>query len=367
MLYGPLFKHVLRRIDAETAHRLAAAALGFAGRVGVLRAVVRRLAGAPDPVLRVEALGLTFPSPLGIAAGVDKNATWFGGLGAIGFGFVEIGTVTALAQAGNPRPRIERFTARRALLNWMGFPNEGAAAVAARLGARRACDPTVVGVNIGKSKAAPLAEAAADYRSSTRALAGHADYLVLNVSSPNTPGLRSIQAVDVLEQLVAHVRLELSAVGVSVPLLVKIAPDLGDAEIDAVADLAVALGLDGLVATNTTVDRGGLVSRWRAVDEPAGLSGAPLRPRALEVLRRLRARVGDELVLVAVGGIGSADDAWERILAGATLVQAYTGFVYGGPLWPRRVNRELARRVRASGAPSVGAIAAAAGACRPPA
>jgi dihydroorotate dehydrogenase len=339
VLYRLVFQVVLRRIDPERAHRLAAALLG-----ALPARPLRRLLGARDPELRVHALGRTFPTPLGVAAGVDKDATWFEGLGALGFGFVEIGTVTATGQPGNPRPRIERFEHARALLNWMGFPNAGAAAVAPRVARPRV---TIVGVNVGKSKVAPVADATADYRASVRLLAAHADYLALNVSSPNTPGLRSLQAADALDALVGGVQEELAALGLRAPLLVKIAPDLSDEEIDAVADLALRRGLDGIIAINTTTDRGPLVSRLRGPGEPAGVSGAPIAGRSLEVLRRLRARVGEQLVLVSAGGICDADDAWARLQAGATLLQAYTGFVYGGPLWAWRINRELARRLRA--------------------
>jgi len=336
VIYRLLFRLVLQRIDPERAHGLAGALLG-----SLPAGSVRRVLGPRDPALRVEALGRTFPSPLGVAAGVDKDATVFEALGAIGFGFVEVGTVTALAQPGNERPRIERFPQHRALLNWMGFPNRGARDAASRLaGPRR----TIVGVNVGKSKAAPVEEAVADYRAAVREVARYADYLALNVSSPNTPGLRALQAVDALEELVAGAQEELRELGLDVPLLVKIAPDLSDEEIDAVADLAVRRGLDGLIAINTTVQRGGLLSRLRAADEPAGVSGAPISGRAVDVLRRLRARVGDELVLVSVGGVFDAKDVAERLRAGATLVQAYTGFVYGGPLWAWRINRKLAGR-----------------------
>jgi dihydroorotate dehydrogenase len=340
VIYRLLFRHVLTRIDPERAHGLAATLLGAAPA-----RLLRRLLGARDPALRVRALGRTFPSPLGVAAGVDKDATWFEGLGAIGFGFVEIGTLTAHPQPGNDRPRIERFPEQRALLNWMGFPNGGAYAAAPRVAAPRS---TILGVNVGKSKVTPLEEATSDYRESVRTLAAHADYLALNVSSPNTPGLRSLQTIEALDDLVAGVQEELAALGLRVPLLVKIAPDLADEDVDAVADLALRRGLDGLIATNTTTARGSLVSRLRAPDEPAGVSGPPVAARSLEVLRRLRARVGDRLVLVSAGGISGADDAWERLQAGATLLQAYTGFVYGGPLWAWRVNRELARRLRAT-------------------
>jgi dihydroorotate dehydrogenase len=336
VIYRLFFRLVLERIDPERAHGLAAALLGR-----VPTGALRRVLGPRDPRLRVQALGRTFPSPLGVAAGVDKDAVLFEALGAIGFGFVEVGTVTAVAQPGNERPRIERFPRERALLNWMGFPNRGAEAAGSRLaGPRR----TIVGVNLGKSKVAPVQEAVADYRAAVRQVAGHADYLALNVSSPNTPGLRTLQATEALDELVEGVQEELAQTGVRVPLLVKIAPDLSDEDIDAVADLAVRRGLDGLIAINTTVRRGDLRSSLRAPDEPAGVSGEPIAGRAVEVLRRLRERVGSDMVLVAVGGVSGVDDVEERLRAGATLVQAYTGFVYGGPLWAWRVNRQLARR-----------------------
>jgi dihydroorotate dehydrogenase len=243
----------------------------------------------------------------------------------------------------------------------MGFNNAGAAAAAARLRRTAARRGPLVGVNIGKTRVVPDGEAAADYAASARAVAGVADYVVVNVSSPNTPGLRDLQAADRLRPVLVAVREALDRVpGRRVPLLVKIAPDLADAEIDAIADLAVGLRLDGIIATNTTISREGLASSPAEVAAAGagGLSGPPLRDRALAVLRRLRARAGDRLVLIAAGGIETPDDAWERLRAGATLVQAYTGFVYGGPLWPRRVHRGLARQARAAGLTSIGETAA---------
>jgi dihydroorotate dehydrogenase len=318
------------------------------------RLAARRLAPR-DPALRVRALGLDLPSPLGLAAGFDKEAAHVDALIALGFGFIEIGTITAQPQAGNPRPRMFRLPADRALVNRMGFNNAGAQAAAARLARRR--DPgVVVGVNIGKTKVA--SDAAADYRASATILAPHADYLVINVSSPNTPGLRDLQAVEQLEPLIAAVREGIAKSGRDVPLLVKIAPDLADDDIDAVADLALRAGLDGLVATNTTISRDGLRSSADTIAAAGvgGLSGAPLADRSLAVLRRLRERVGDELVLVSVGGVQTAQDAHARLAAGATLVQAYTAFVYGGPLWPSRLQRELALQLRHAGSSPVSAI-----------
>jgi dihydroorotate dehydrogenase len=347
-MYRLVFRVVLRRLPAETAHRAGFALIRVAGAAGAA-GPLRRWLGPRDPVLRVRALGLEFPGPLGLAAGFDKDARATAGLGALGFGFVEVGTVTARAQPGNPRPRMFRLPADRALVNRMGFNNDGAGAAAARLRRRPRGGP-VVGVNIGKTRAVPEQEAAADYAASARAVADVADYVVVNVSSPNTPGLRDLQAADRLRPVLVAVREALDAAAGSrrVPLLVKIAPDLAEPDVDAVADLAVELGLDGIIATNTTVSRDGLASSAAEVTAAGagGLSGPPLRGPALAVLRRLRERAGDRLVLIAAGGIETPDDAWERLAAGATLVQAYTGFIYGGPLWPRRMHAGLARRLR---------------------
>jgi dihydroorotate dehydrogenase len=356
-MYELLFSVVLRRVPAEAAHRLGFALIRGVVAVPVASWLLRRLLVPADPVLPVHAFGRDLPGPLGLAAGFDKDAIGPDALGALGFAFVEVGTVTAQPQGGNPRPRLFRLPADRALVNRLGFNNHGAAVMAARLRARRNRGRSLlVGANIGKTRVVPESEAVADYASSARLLAPVADYLVLNVSSPNTPGLRNLQAVDQLRPLIAAVRAAAQAAGGRpVPLLVKIAPDLADEDVDAIADLAVELGLDGIVATNTTVSRAHLTSAAAEVAAAGvgGLSGAPLKPRALHVLRRLRGRVGDRLVLVASGGIETPDDVWERIEAGATLVQAYTGFVYGGPLWPRRVHRGLARRTRDAGLASI--------------
>jgi dihydroorotate dehydrogenase len=237
----------------------------------------------------------------------------------------------------------------------MGFNNHGAAAAAARLRARHA-RPLAVGINIGKTKTVPESGAAADYTASAKLLADVADYMVVNVSSPNTPGLRNLQAAAQLRPLLSAVRESIDGASARhVPLLVKIAPDLADSDIDAIADLALELGLDGIIATNTTITRDHLTSDPAEIEAAGagGLSGPPVRQRALHVLRRLRARAGDRLVLVAAGGIETADDAWERIQAGASLVQAYTGFIYGGPLWPRRIHAGLARRAHDAGFTSI--------------
>jgi dihydroorotate dehydrogenase len=356
-MYRFLYWLVLQRLPAEATHRISFALLRALTALPGVAALLRRLCAPRDPVLRVRALGRELPGPLGLAAGFDKDAKGVRALLALGFSFVEIGTVTAEPQPGNPRPRMFRLPRDRALVNRLGFNNDGAAAAARRLTRRAGGADATVGVNIGKTKRVPEAEALADYAASAERLAPLADYLVVNVSSPNTPGLRDLQATDKLRPLLAAVRTacDLASPMRRVPLLVKIAPDLADEDVDAVADLALELGLDGIIATNTTIARAGLTTPEAAVTRlgAGGLSGAPLKARSLAVLRRLRARTGARVTLIAVGGIETADDAWQRIRAGATLVQGYTGFIYGGPGWPRRLQRELAAKVRAAGLSSI--------------
>jgi dihydroorotate dehydrogenase len=344
---------LLRHLPPEVAHAVGFWLIRVAAGVPGGGWLLRRFLAPCDPVLRVQALGLDFPGPLGLAAGFDKDGHGAAALAALGFGFVEVGTVTARPQPGNPKPRMFRFPDERALVNRMGFNNEGAAALSGRLRSLAWPRP-VIGVNIGKTKAVPEDQAVADYVISAHLVADAADYVVVNVSSPNTPGLRDLQAVEKLRPLLVAVReaLDEASPRRRVPLLVKIAPDLADEDIDAVAFMAVDLGLDGIIATNTTISRDGLHDSAAVADAgPGGMSGAPLKARALEVLRRLHARTGDRLVLVAAGGIETADDAWERLAAGATLLQAYTAFIYQGPLWPHHVQAELARRLRTDGRP----------------
>ncbi len=277
-----------------------------------------------------------------MAAGFDKDVRAAKGLHALGFGHVEVGTITAVPQDGNPRPRLFRLIPDRAVINRMGFNNRGAEAAAVRLRKlRRRSSRAVIGVNIGKSRVVEVADATADYVRSASLLAPLADYLVVNVSSPNTPGLRGLQAVATLEPLLVAVR----DAAAGTPVLVKIAPDLPDDEIEEIARLAVRLGLDGLIATNTTISRDGLRTDPATVSAAGagGLSGAPLASRALEVLRLVRATVPPEFTVVSAGGIDTAADVRERLDAGATLVQGYTAFLYRGPLWARQINRGLVR------------------------
>jgi dihydroorotate dehydrogenase len=334
-MYALLFRLVLRRMDPERAHHLA---------FGVIRLLPGFLRGLsrPHPSLAVDALGLRFGSPFGLAAGFDKEAAGIRGLGVLGFGHVEVGTITAVPQPGNPKPRLFRLIADRAVINRMGFNNAGAEAAARRLRRerRRRIRP-VIGVNIGKSRIVAVSEALGDYLTSTRLLAPLADYLVVNVSSPNTPGLRGLQELDRLAPLLEAVRDEAAGV----PVLVKIAPDLTDEQVLRIAALCVELGLPGLVATNTTISREGLRSDPEeiAAAGEGGLSGAPLAARSLEVLRLLRTSVPADFVIISVGGVDTAADVAERLAGGATLVQGYTAFLYRGPFWARKINAGLRR------------------------
>jgi dihydroorotate dehydrogenase len=335
-------RRLLFLVPPERVHTLVFAALRGVAAAAPVRTLLRRLLGPTDPVLASTVFGVRFPGPLGLAAGFDKDGAGLNVWGALGFGYAELGTVTANPQPGNPAPRLFRLPADRALLNRLGFNNDGAGALAIRLARYRPDVP--IGVNIGKSNATPPAHAADDYRTSARLLGPLATYLVVNVSSPNTPGLRDLQAVESLRPILSAVLAETST-----PVLVKIAPDLADADIDEIADLAVELGLAGIVATNTTVSRNGLRTPGADTLGAGGISGPPLAPRAREVLRRLYSRVGDRLVLISVGGIETADDAWDRITAGASLLQGYTGFVYGGGLWAKHIHDGIARRLHDGG------------------
>lgn len=337
------------RLDPEGVHGAVSRGVAAVHSSRPLRAALGQLLPVTDPVLRQTVFGVDFPRPLGLAAGFDKSAAAADAWAPLGFGYAELGTVTARAQPGNPRPRLFRLPADRAILNRMGFNNPGAEAVAATLRARRT--DAVVGVNIGKTKTTALADAEEDYRASTGLLAPLADYLVVNVSSPNTPGLRDLQAVSALRPILAAVR---GAAG-DTPVLVKIAPDLDDTDVDAVADLALELGLAGIVATNTTISREGLATGAAEVAAlgAGGISGPPVAARAEEVLRRLHARAGDRLTLVGVGGIETPRQAWARIGAGASLLQGYTGLIYGGPDWIRDIHLGLAAQVRAHGLGSI--------------
>ena len=338
MLYQLIFKAVFARMDAERAHHLVMFAIRFAGAVGLTKLAKIKPSGRGS----VQAFGLHFDAPFGLAAGFDKNAVAIKALGELGFSHVEIGTVTAIAQSGNEKPRLFRLIEDRALVNRMGFNNQGAHQIADRLKKLRKKHGTklpIIGVNIGKSKVVAVEDAVADYRQSAKLLAPHADYIAVNVSSPNTPGLRSLQSVEALEPILIAVLQE----SLGKPVLVKIAPDLANEDIAAVADLALDLGLAGVIATNTTIGREHLKTSKAKIDASGagGLSGAPLKDRSLEVLRLLQARMIGRAAIISVGGIETPSEAAERISNGATLVQGYTGWIYSGPLWARKINKSF--------------------------
>jgi dihydroorotate dehydrogenase len=352
MLYD-LVRPLLFRAEAEDAHERVVGLLERLERRPRLLETVRSFYEVDAPAVETEALGLSFPNPVGIAAGFDKDARVARALPALGFGFVEVGTVTRYPQEGNPRPRMWRFPEQDAIVNSLGFPNEGADAVSTRL-AQEGRPSVPLGVNVGLSKRTDLEDAEDDYRYSVRRFHDLADFLVVNVSSPNTPGLRSLQGREHLDGVLAavqeanHGAAEEAGVDPR-PTLVKVSPDLPEKALAEVVDVARDRDLAGIVATNTTEER------VEGVDvEEGGMSGAPLARRSTEVVARLHQLAGERLAIVGVGGVATAEDALEKIEAGASLVQLYTGLVYGGPATPSRINRELAGLVADRGANRVG-------------
>lgn len=344
--YEQVARPLLFRQDPEHAHELAVSALAALGRVPPLCRLLERWPGAgPVGARPVEAFGLKFSNAVGLAAGFDKNARAWPAAAALGFGHVEIGTVTALAQPGNPRPRMFRYPAEHAVINRMGFNNDGAEAIAARLARQppRGRRRIPIGINLGKSKVTDLDQAAADYLASFARLADHADYIALNVSSPNTPGLRQLQDEARLRELLGAIAAANRARPHRVPVLLKIAPDLTFPQIDAVLGAIAEFGLDGIIATNTTLARPGT---FAAVNEAGGLSGPPVRRRSTEIINYLARATGGRLPIVGVGGIEDFESAGEKLDAGATLIQVYTGMIYRGPFFAAELARALSDRQR---------------------
>ncbi|TGN42058.1 quinone-dependent dihydroorotate dehydrogenase [Marinobacter confluentis] len=323
----PLMRNLLFRLPPESAHDLSLAGLDLAHKLGLLRRLVSTPADLP-----VSVMGLEFPNPVGLAAGLDKNADHLDALGDLGFGFIEVGTVTPLAQPGNPKPRMFRLTEHQALINRMGFNNYGLDHVLDRVSHRRYSG--VLGINVGKNKATPNDQSESDYRKGIAAVYPHADYITVNVSSPNTPGLRDLQFGDSLKGLMYAIKDEQARcqaqTGRYVPLAVKIAPDMDDDGIRFVASALMESGLDGVIATNTTIGRDA-VAGHRHADEAGGLSGLPVREPSTRVIKALYAELGDRLPIIGVGGVTDGNSAAEKIRAGAKLVQLYTGFIYRGP------------------------------------
>jgi dihydroorotate dehydrogenase len=347
-LYQHAVKPALFRLDPERAHELGVDALALLGRLRPLCAGLERVHRL-DPARHrpVAAFGLKFPNAVGLAAGFDKNGHAWPAAAALGFGHVEIGTVTHHAQPGNPRPRAFRYPAEQAVINRMGFNNEGAAALAARLAQRSGPRSIPLGINLGKSKVTPLDQAVEDYLGSFRLLADHADYVVVNVSSPNTPGLRELQDASWLKPLLAALveenKARVAANKLRRPLLLKIAPDLNWLQIDAALQVIADLGLDGIIATNTTLARPGALA---SANEAGGLSGAPVRRRSTEIINYISRATNARLPIIGVGGIMDEAAAGEKLDAGATLVQLYTGLIYRGPFFAAEVARALAQRQR---------------------
>lgn len=346
-----LIRPLLFRMDAEDAHHLG---LDVLSRVSALPRVLEALASCSivkDESLRVRAMGLDFANPLGVAAGLDKGAVALPALAALGFGAIEAGTITPLPQEGNPRPRVFRLEEDGAVINRMGFPSEGASVVAARLDAlsRKGKGRALLGINVGRNKATPNEAATDDYLAALAPLRAHADYVAVNVSSPNTPGLRSLQDPGSLRRLVEAV------VGMAspAPVVVKLSPDLSPEDLDGAIDACLEAGARGLIVANTSLARPASLRCQETALEAGGLSGTPLLEGTVALVAHARRRAGGGVAIIGAGGIASADDAWRVLAAGADLVQIYTAFIYGGPALPARILRGLRDRLRREGRSSV--------------
>jgi dihydroorotate dehydrogenase len=360
MLWQAIIRRLLFCLPAERAHHWSMGVFNVVGVPPVIR-LMRWRSTVADPRLRQSVFGLDFPNPVGLAAGFDKDARWFHQLPGLGFSHVEIGTVTGLAQSGNPQPRLFRLPSDQAIVNRMGFNNSGADALARRLSQVRKSSPQdILGINIGKSKVVPLGDATRDYVFSFERLFTYADYFAINVSSPNTPGLRELQNRSQLQDLLgALMELNRELAGnhdvAPKPILLKIAPDLTASQLDEIISIVDEVSIDGVIATNTTIARDQLRTPAARVGSigPGGLSGRPLTERSRQVVRHLFGGLPKGTPIVGVGGIMDGNDAWRMILAGASLVQIYTGFVYGGPGTVRRINRYLAEKLRQNSLASI--------------
>ena len=356
-----LARSLLFRLDAEASHHLAFALLHLGYRVPGISVCMRRHFAKRTPVLPVEAMGLRFPNPVGLAAGLDKDARHADVLADVGFGWLELGTVTPRPQAGNPKRRLFRLPPQRALINRMGFNNAGLNAFVANL-ARRP-KPCLIGINIGKNRDTPIEHAVEDYLVALRAVYIHAAYVAVNISSPNTPGLRALQEQERLDELLGALKIEQTALaqahGLYVPLALKIAPDLTDEQLEWIAQTVLAQRFDAVIATNTTLARPGLDVELLA-KEAGGLSGQPLKAMATRAIATLYRQLQGQVPIIGVGGIETGEDAWDKLVAGADLVQIYTSFIYEGPAIVRQIVSHLAERVARSGQPSLSAAVAAA-------
>ncbi|MGA0402862.1 MAG: quinone-dependent dihydroorotate dehydrogenase [Flavobacteriaceae bacterium] len=342
-MYQFFIRPILFLFDAERAHHIAFRLLGIAEVLGFTR-LYKSLFVSKSPLLKKEVMGIVFENPVGLAAGFDKDAKRYNSFGDLGFGFVEIGTLTPKAQPGNEKKRLFRLKKDAAIINRMGFNNNGVHVAVNRL---RKSHRTIVGGNIGKNKITPNENAVEDYLYALKTLYPYVDYFVVNVSSPNTPGLRELQEKKPLEQLLSTLKLEgknLAGVSAEKPILLKIAPDLTNHQLDDIIEIVENVKLEGVIATNTTIDRINLKSDQSLVSETGGLSGAPLRNRSTEVIKYLKEHQKSPFIIIGVGGIHSAGAAIEKIEAGADLIQLYTGFVYEGPKLISEIHRKLIDR-----------------------
>ena len=327
---------LLFKFDPEVIHKLTLLSIKYAGLLPPTSALLRAIFEVNDPRLEVEAFGVKFRNPIGMAAGYDKDAEAVRGLSALGFGHIEVGTVTRQKQIGNPKPRVHRVIESQGVINSMGFPNSGVEALKIRRGEAK------VGINIGKSKDTPLEQAAEDYVELFKRVYRDADYVAINISSPNTLNLRQLQARDFIEGLLKEVTLTRDSLTPCVPVLVKIAPDLREQEVEDVLGAIELTGVDGIIATNTTIEREGVPAKYR--DLKGGLSGLPLRDRSTAMINDIHRKTNGKLPIIGVGGVMNPRDALAKFEAGATLVQVYTGLVYAGPGLVKQINRALLAR-----------------------
>jgi dihydroorotate dehydrogenase len=344
------FRSLLFMLDAEFSHRLVLNTLRFVYFIPGIGKLIRAITRSPNTGLETELMGIRFPNPVGIAAGLDKNGHYYRPLLDLGFGFVELGTVTPKPQRGNAPKRMFRLPRHRAIINRMGFPSVGVEHFAR--GLRRRGKPGVIGVNIGKNKTTTNEHAVDDYIAAFRSVYGLADYVAINISSPNTPHLRAFHQQDKLNDLLEPLKNEQEMLGktrrVYMPIALKVSPDLNDEDIASIAKIAIEKRLDAIIATNTTISREGIEEELLA-SEPGGLSGQPLKQRSTEVIRKFYNHLQGKVPIIGVGGIENADDAWEKMVAGADLVQVYTGFIYEGPMLAKNICVGLSKRVQASG------------------
>lgn len=339
MIYHLFIKPFLFLFQPEKAHYVAADLIQFSMRIPGVRQLIRALFVVKHPKLVREVFGIKFPNPVGLAAGFDKNALLIDEFAELGFGFIEIGTVTPKPQEGNPKPRLFRLVEDEAIINRMGFNNDGLEVIKERL--KNRTSKVIVGGNLGKNKVTPNEEADEDYKKGFEALYEVVDYFVVNVSSPNTPNLRALQEKEPLKQLLSALQVLNHTKAVPKPILLKIAPDLSNEQLDDVIEIVLETKLAGVIATNTTLSREGLKSEATLVQEAGGLSGKPLRARSTEVIAYLSEKSKNQFPIIGVGGIYSAEDAIEKLQAGASLVQIYSGFIYEGPTLIKKINQAI--------------------------